>query len=129
MMRVLWVEDQVEDNQEIWRRMEAHSTEISVVSTVSEALAMLAEESFDHIVLDLRLPLGDNPIVDKLSDIDYNGVHIVEFLESRGVLGQVPVCILTNFIAVAHSRFSKKPVTVLQKATFLRDFEEIIYGK
>jgi len=109
--------------------MEAHSTEISVVSTVSEALAMLAEESFDHIVLDLRLPLGDNPIVDKLSDIDYNGVHIVEFLESRGVLGQVPVCILTNFIAVAHSRFSKKPVTVLQKATFLRDFEEIIYGK
>jgi CheY-like chemotaxis protein len=127
-MRVLWVEDQIEDNQEVWRKLEAHNTTVAVASSVAEAFVKLDGESFEQIILDLRVPLGDSATVEHLRDIDYNGVYIVEYLERKNLLGFVPVCALTNFPTVANHYFAGKPVKVLQKATFLQEFEEIIYG-
>ena len=128
-MRILWVEDQYADNREYAHIHAEHGSDVTHVSTVAEALRRISDETFDCIVLDLKVPLGEGMGTEAMTDLDYNAVHIITFLEQRRILGALKVVCLTNFANAARQLFEGKPIVVSRKTGFLREFEEIIYGE
>ena len=81
--RLLVVEDNAAEQLSIRELLGYDDIDIDVVGTGEEALAALHEESFDCVVLDLRLP-------------DMSGFEVLERLRDDTSLGDVPVVVFTG---------------------------------
>ena len=81
--RLLVVEDNAAEQLSIRELLGYDDIDIAVVGTGEEALAALHEESFDCVVLDLRLP-------------DMSGFEVLERLRDDTSLGDVPVVVFTG---------------------------------
>ena len=81
--RVLVVEDDASERDAVARLIAGDDVEVSAVSTSEEALAELANEAFDCIVLDLKLPRA-------------TGFQLLEHIRSTEGLHDVPVIIHTG---------------------------------
>ncbi len=79
-MRILLVEDEIKVAEALRERLQAEQYEVRAVRTGEEAFYLATTESFDLLLLDLRLPGRD-------------GLEILESLRGRGF--QTPVLILT----------------------------------
>jgi CheY-like chemotaxis protein/signal transduction histidine kinase len=81
--RLLVVEDNAAEQLSIRELLGYDDIDIAVVDTGEEALAALHEESFDCVVLDLRLP-------------DMSGFEVLERLRDDTSVGDVPVVVFTG---------------------------------
>src|SRR5712691_4970721 len=81
--RLLVVEDNAAEQLSITALLGHDDIDIATVGTGEEALAVLREESFDCVVLDLRLP-------------DISGFEVLEHLRDDAALGDVPVVVFTG---------------------------------
>jgi CheY-like chemotaxis protein len=81
--RLLVVEDNAAEQLSIRELLGYDDIDIDVAGTGEEALAVLHEESFDCVVLDLRLP-------------DMSGFEVLERLRDDTSLGDVPVVVFTG---------------------------------
>jgi CheY-like chemotaxis protein/signal transduction histidine kinase len=81
--RLLVVEDNAAEQLSIRELLGYDDIDIDVVGTGEEALAVLHEQLFDCVVLDLRLP-------------DMSGFEVLERLRDDTSLGDVPVVVFTG---------------------------------
>jgi CheY-like chemotaxis protein len=81
--RLLVVEDNAAEQLSIQELLGYDDIDIAVVGTGEEALTALHAESFDCVVLDLRLP-------------DMSGFEVLERLRDDTSLGEVPVVVFTG---------------------------------
>jgi CheY-like chemotaxis protein len=81
--RLLVVEDNAAEQLSIKELLGHDDIDIAVVSTGAEALTALHAESFDCVVLDLRLP-------------DMSGFEVLERLRDNTSLSEVPVVVFTG---------------------------------
>jgi CheY-like chemotaxis protein/signal transduction histidine kinase/HAMP domain-containing protein len=81
--RLLVVEDNAAEQLSIRELLGYDDIDVDVAGTGEEALAALHEESFDCVVLDLRLP-------------DMSGFEVLERLRDDTSLGDVPVVVFTG---------------------------------
>jgi CheY-like chemotaxis protein len=81
--RVLVVEDDVAEQVSITALLEHDDIEIATAGTGAAALASLGDQSFDCIVLDLRLP-------------DMSGFELLERISTDPALAELPVVVFTG---------------------------------
>ncbi len=81
--RLLVVEDDSREQMTIRELLESDDIDVSVVSNGDEALRALASDSFDCVVLDLKLP-------------DMTGFEVLEQIGERPSLSDVPVVVFTG---------------------------------
>ena len=81
--RLLLVEDNAAEQLSITALLEHDDIDIATVATGEAALAVLREEPFDCVVLDLRLP-------------DISGFEVLERIRDDMALGDVPVVVFTG---------------------------------
>jgi CheY-like chemotaxis protein len=81
--RLLVVEDNPAEQLSIRELLGYNDIDVSVASSGSEALAVLGEEPFDCVVLDLRLP-------------DMSGFDVLERLRDTPSLSDLPVVVFTG---------------------------------
>jgi HAMP domain-containing protein/CheY-like chemotaxis protein/signal transduction histidine kinase len=81
--RLLVVEDNAAEQLGITALLGHDDIDIATVGTGEEALAVLREEAFDCVVLDLRLP-------------DITGFEVLEHIRDDIALGDVPVVVFTG---------------------------------
>src|SRR5206468_2794715 len=81
--RVLVVEDDVSEQVSITALLEHEDIEIATAGTGEAALASLNRQSFDCIVLDLRLP-------------DMSGFELLERISQDTALAELPVVVFTG---------------------------------
>src|SRR5713226_7731537 len=81
--RLLVVEDNPAEQLSIQELLGHDDIEVSVVSTGAEALEAVSTDSFDCVVLDLRLP-------------DISGFDVLERLRDTPSLGDLPVIVFTG---------------------------------
>ena len=83
LKRLLVVEDNPAEQLSIRELLGYSDIQVSVATTGKEALAAIAEQSFDCMVLDLRLP-------------DMTGFDVLERLRDTPSLGDLPVVVFTG---------------------------------
>lgn len=127
-MKILWVEDQVEDNMSFYRILGRRGDSVTHASTVQEAIVALRDDLFETVVLDLKIPLGEGPDVEDAEDSDFNGKHVLSHLQSEGLLEIVRVVCLTNFWEMAAEELKFYNVEIVRKAIYLSDLEKVIHG-
>ena len=126
-MRVLWVEDQIEDNRTFYDVLARRGSEIRLASTVQEAIVLISSETFDLVLVDLNIPIGTGEMVQRLEDSKYNGKHVVE--AARAKLGErVRVVCLTSFWEDGRDELGSLGVEQIPKVAYLSEFERLIYG-
>jgi HAMP domain-containing protein/CheY-like chemotaxis protein/signal transduction histidine kinase len=81
--RLLIVEDNPAEQLSIRELLGDDDIDIEVVTTGAEALSIIGQQSFDCVVLDLRLP-------------DMSGFEILERLRDTPALGDLPVVVFTG---------------------------------
>src|SRR6266567_472208 len=81
--RLLVVEDNPAEQLSIRELLGYDDIDVSVVSTGTEALALVNDQQFDCVVLDLRLP-------------DMSGFEILEKLRDTPSLSDLPVVVFTG---------------------------------
>lgn len=128
-MKILWVEDQIKDNRHLIQVAEEEGAYVFPCTSVSEAIAKLREEDFDTVVLDLRIPLGHSDEVSTLEDTDYNGQHVLAFIEETGLLKCVRILCLTNYHDRAKSVLRGRSVRIVKKGCYLHEFKRILNEK
>jgi CheY-like chemotaxis protein len=127
-VRILWVEDQFEENKAFLRAAEnAYGASVEWAGSVAEAYRKMEDgDRYDVIVVDLKIPLGDDDAVAHLSDTDFNGQYVIIRLEEQSYVSEGKVICLTNFVVDATSILREKPVRIVRKAGYLREFVEAI---
>jgi CheY-like chemotaxis protein/two-component sensor histidine kinase len=83
LKRLLVVEDNPGEQLSIRELLGHKDIEVSIAATGEEALAAIAEQPFDCVVLDLRLP-------------DMSGFDVLERMRDTPSLGDVPVVVFTG---------------------------------
>jgi HAMP domain-containing protein/signal transduction histidine kinase/DNA-binding response OmpR family regulator len=83
LKRLLVVEDNPAEQLSISELLGYHDIEVSVAATGAEALAAIAEQPYDCMVLDLRLP-------------DMSGFDVLERLRDTPSLNDLPVVVFTG---------------------------------
>jgi len=83
LKRLLVVEDNPAEQLSIRELLGSSDIQVSIASTGEEALTAIAEEPFDCMVLDLRLP-------------DMSGFDVLERLRDTPSLGDLPVVVFTG---------------------------------
>ncbi len=83
MHRVLIVEDDKIQREAVAKLLSSHDVEIVTAGTASECLALLKEQTFDCMVLDLTLP-------------DASGYQLLETLSQEGSYAFPPVIVYTG---------------------------------
>jgi DNA-binding response OmpR family regulator/AraC-like DNA-binding protein len=115
LRRVLWLDDELPDDQPEVRYLRNEGLEVWCERTAEGALAHLESESFDVMLLDLHMP-------------GQSGLDVLEVLASRS--NRIPVIVLTGYgtmeRAVAAMKLGAvdvlaKPVDVDELAARLRD--------
>jgi CheY-like chemotaxis protein len=128
-MRILWVEDQIEDNRTIYEVLNIHEDPVRIASNVQQALTLLSTETFDLIVLDLNIPLGTGDRADKLEDLHFNSRHVAEEISKFYRDRKMRIICLTSFWEDAKLELEPFGVQVVRKTAYLNELKGIIYGK
>lgn len=129
-MNVLWVEDQFDENFHLFRVLERRGETVELAGTVAEALRKLMDGTvFDLVIVDLRIPLGEGDPVSGMPDGNDNGRHVLKHLVSSGFISRGRAVCLTNFVLAASTMGLDAAIQIVPKASYLKDFEEAIYGR
>jgi CheY-like chemotaxis protein len=125
-VNVLWVEDQLQDNQVYADALAGDESrpQIKYAASVAEALVSLAAQEFDVVVLDLNLPLGREAPA-SFMDTDTNGAYVAKHLRETGRLARTRVVCLTNFYHRAQEALGEG-VKIVNKGAFARDFVRVV---
>ena len=127
-MRILWVEDELDDNRTYYDTLIRPDTEIRLASTVHEALTLLQSTHFDLIIVDLNIPIGNGPLMESYPDGDLNGTYVVEYVW-RTVASQARIICLTNFWEKVGDQLKPWNVEIVPKVAYLKEVRRIVYGE
>lgn len=125
-MRVLWIEDELDDVSEYVQLIQKRNCEVVYARDVAEAMIRIDNETFDAIILDLKIPLGFGDFVNDLEDIPMNGQHLIPLIRS-GKNQAAKILCLTNFPR-AGSEMLPPDVSIIGKVGFIRELEDALFG-
>lgn len=95
MSKVLIIDDEVKDSTELFRVIEAKGHQLNALDNVNEALAYLARERVDLVILDIVFPLSKDSTYDKLVT-DMGRRTGIELLKEINRMGHVPPIVMLS---------------------------------
>jgi DNA-binding response OmpR family regulator len=96
--RVLFAEDEAERNRRVVDALRLEGFEVDTVSTVTDCVARLRAETYDVVLYDIMMPLGDGDTWEGVDPIDAGVALLTKWHdgEVEGLPEGVPVVVLTG---------------------------------